>query len=103
MRAVRRWLGCLAVAAGCSGERIAECDAMLATVEKIGACGRLDPTQRAQLEQAVRSIKDALDRLEDVGPNRAPAQVLDEAKRTCAKQDAAIRQGYEKGPPECLR
>jgi hypothetical protein len=98
-----RWLGCLALAAGCSGERVAECDAMLETVEKVGACDRLDTTQRAQIDQAVRSIRDALDRLEDVGPGRAPAALLSEAKATCAKQNEAIRQVYEKVAPECLR
>ena len=97
------WIAWLVLAAGCSGERIAECDAMLATLEQASACGRLDATQRAQLDQGVRSIKDALDRLEDVGPGRAPAELLDETKRTCAKQDAEIRQLYEKVAPDCLR
>jgi hypothetical protein len=93
----------LALAAGCRGERVAECDAMLAVVERVGACGRLDATQRAQIDQAVRAIRDALDRLEDVGPDRAPADLLNETKVTCARQEAAIRQVYEKDVPECLR
>lgn len=92
-----------AAAAGCGGERIAECDAMLATVEKVRACDRLDPTQRTQVEHAVRTIKDALDRLEDVGPDRAPGALLDETRRTCAKQDAEIQQLYQKVAPACLR
>jgi hypothetical protein len=97
------WLGCLALAAGCSGERIAECDAMVSVIEKVGACGRVDAAQRMQLEQVVRSIKDALDRLEDVGPGRTPPALLDETRRTCAKQEAELRQLYEKVAPECLR
>jgi hypothetical protein len=92
-----------ALAAGCSGERVAECDAMLVTVEKITACDRLEPTQRTQIDQAVRTMKDALDRLEAVGPDRAPADLLAETKRTCARQDAEIRQLYEKVAPACLR
>ncbi len=100
---MRSWLPCLVLAAGCGGERIAECDAMLATVEQVAACDRLDATQRTQVDQAVRSIKDALDRLEEVGPDRAPAELLGEARRTCAKQDAELRQLYEKVAPECLR
>jgi hypothetical protein len=101
---VRRWLCCLALAAGCgSGERIAECDALLATLEKAGTCGRIDGSQRQQVDQAVRSIKEGLDLLEDVGPSRAPAALLDETKRTCARQDAEIRRLYEKDAPECLR
>lgn len=100
MRGLLAWL---ALAAGCGGERIAECDAMLATVEQVRACDRLDPNQRAQVEQIVRTIRDALDRLEDVGPDRAPAQLLDEARRTCAKQDADLRQLYAKVAPGCLR
>jgi len=103
---MRRWLGWfgwLLLAAGCSGERVAECDAMLATVQQVLACGRLEPTQRTQVHQAAQSIEDALDRLEDVGPSRAPAELLHEAARTCAKQAAELRQLYEKVAPECLR
>jgi hypothetical protein len=101
---MRSWLACLVLAAGCGGgERVVECDAMLATVEKASACGRLDATQRTQVDHAVRLIKDALDRLEDVGPGRAPAELLDETKRTCLKQEAEVRNLYEKVAPECLR
>ncbi|HWO26528.1 MAG TPA: hypothetical protein VNO30_47695 [Kofleriaceae bacterium] len=91
--------------AGCSGggERVAECDALLATLEKARACGRLEPSQRSQVGHTVRSIKEALDRLEEVSPNRAPATVLEEARRTCARQDAEIRRLYEKDAPECLQ
>jgi hypothetical protein len=97
------WAALAALAVGCGGERVAECDAMMATVEKVRACDRLDATQRVQLEQSARMIKDALDKLEDVGPGRAPPELLDETKRTCAKQDAQIRQLYEKVAPVCLR
>lgn len=93
----------LLLAAGCSGERVPECDALLATVERVAACDRLDATQRTQVEQSVRSIKDALDRLEDVGPDRAPAELLGQAKQACGKQDAELRLLYEKVAPECLR
>lgn len=101
---MRGWLPCLVCVCACGGgERIAECEAMLATVDRIAACGRLDTTQRAQIEHAVRSIKEALDRLEDVGPGRVPGNLLDEAKRTCVKEDEEIRQLYEKVAPDCLR
>jgi hypothetical protein len=94
-----------ALAAGCGGggERVAECDALLGTVQSAATCGKLDRAQRTQLDQAAQSIKDALDRLEAVGPGRAPAELLNEAKRTCAKQDDEIRRLYEKVAPECLR
>ncbi len=101
---MRGWLPCLVLACACGGgERIAECDAMLATIERVGACGRLDATQRAQIDHAVRTIKEALDRLEDVGPGRAPAHLVDEARSTCAKEDAEIRRLYENVAPDCLR
>jgi len=100
---MRRWLGCVVLAAGCSGERIAACDALLATVEQVLACDRLEASQRTQVDQAVRSIRDALDRLEGVGPSRAPTELLNEAERTCAKQEAELRRQYEKVAPECLR
>jgi hypothetical protein len=100
---MRGRLACLVLAAGCGGERVAECDALVATLERVSACGRIDATQRAQIEQTVRTVKEALDRLEDVGPDRAPADLLNDAKRTCAKQDAEIRQLYGKLAPDCLR
>jgi hypothetical protein len=101
---MKPWLPCLLLAAGCGrGARVAECDALLATVERVTACDRLDASQRTQLEQTVRSIKDALDRLEGVGPDRAPAELLEQAKQACAQQDAELRRLYEKGAPECLR
>ena len=102
-RAGRAVLCALALAAGCGGERIAECDALVATLEKASACGRLDASQRVQVANTVRSIKEALDRLEEVSPGRAPAAVLEEAKRTCARQDTEIRRVYEKDAPECLQ
>jgi len=89
--------------AACSGERVAECDAMLAVAQRASACGRIDAAQRMQVDQSVRTIKDALDRLEGVGPGQAPADLADEMKRTCAKQEAEIRRLYEKVAPECLQ
>jgi hypothetical protein len=88
---------------GCSGERVAECDALLSTVQRVADCPKLERAQRVQIDQAGRTIKDAIDRLEAVGTGRAPADVVNEAKRTCLKQDAEIRQLYEKVAPECLR
>jgi hypothetical protein len=103
MRRELAGLACAALAAACSGERIAECDALLATAEQVRACDRLEQGPRAQLEQSVRSIKEALDRLEDVGPGRAPAELLNETRRTCARQDAEIQKLYQKVAPGCLR
>jgi len=101
---MRRWLGCLALVAGCSGgERVAECDAMMATVARARACDRLAPAQRAQLGQSARQLEEALDRLADVGPGWAPAGLLEEAKRTCTRLDSEIRHAYEKDAPACLR
>jgi hypothetical protein len=105
LRALLLTAGALAAAlpAGCSRERIAECDALLATLEQVSECDRLEPGQRLQVEQAVRSMKESMDRLEDVGPGRVPATLLDETKRTCAKQDAQLRQLYANVTPACLR
>lgn len=92
-----------AALAGCGGERLAECDALLSTVERVATCGKLERAQRVQVDQTARTIKDALDRLEDVGPGRAPAELVNEARRTCVKQDEDLRLMYEKVAPECLR
>jgi hypothetical protein len=101
---MRRWLGCLALVAGCSGgERVAECDALMATVARAGACSRLPAAQRAQLRPSARQLEEALDRLAEVGPREAPAGLLDEARRTCARLDSELRQAYEKDAPDCLR
>ena len=94
---------CVLAACGGSGERIAECDALLAIVEQVRACDRLEVSQRSQVEQSVQLLREGLDRLEAVGPDRAPPALLDETKRTCAKQAAEIRQRYEKVAPDCLR
>lgn len=93
----------LAVLAGCGDERIGECDALRATVEQVAVCGKLERAQRVQVDQAARTLKDALDRLEDVGLGRAPAELVNEARRTCVKQDEDLRRLYEKVAPECLR
>lgn len=93
----------LALGAGCGGERIEECDALVATARRAALCDRLEQPQRSGVEQAVRLIGDAIDRLEAVGPDRAPPELLSEIRRTCQKQDAEIRQMYEKAAPECLR
>ena len=100
---MRGWALAIVLAAGCGGDRIEECDAMVATVEKVTACNRLDATQRAQIEQTMGSIEDALDRIGRVGTDRIPPELLGEARRTCAKQAAEVRQLYEKVAPECLR
>lgn len=92
-----------ALGAGCGGERIEECDALLATARRAVACDRLEQPQRSGVEQAVRLIGDGIDRLEAVGPDRAPPELLSEIRRTCQKQDAEIRQMYEKAAPECFR
>ena len=91
-------------AGGCgSGERIAECDALLTTVEKAASCPKLSWPQRTAIEASRAALADSLDRLEDVGPARAPASVLDEARRMCSKQNEDIQRMYEKVAPECVR
>jgi len=100
----RGWIALGLVAlAGCGGERLAECEALLSTARQVAACDQLDRAQRVQVDQAARAIDDALDRLEAVGPGRAPAALLSETQRTCARQDEEVRRLYEKVAPECLR
>jgi hypothetical protein len=95
----------LASAAGCDGDgpRLAECDSILATVEKVVTCRRLDDGQRGQLRQAARTLGDALDRLAGAGADRAPAELVSEVRRTCALQTAELQRVYEKDAPDCLR
>ena len=93
LRAALAACSVVASLAACGGgERVAECDALLGIVEQVRACDRLLASQRSQVEQAVQLLREGLDRLEAVGPDRAPPALLDETKRTCAKQAAEIRQ-----------
>lgn len=95
----------LALAAGCDsgGQRLAECDSFLEAAEKAAACRRLDAAQRGQLRQTARTLEDALDRLADVGADRAPAELVTEVRRTCALQAAELQRLYAKDVPDCLR
>ena len=93
------------LAVGCDGggARLAECDSILATVEKVLACRRLDAAQRGQLRQVARTFEDALDRLADVGPDRAPAALVTDVRKACALQAAELQKVYEKDSPDCPR
>jgi len=94
----------LAAAFGCgSGDRIAECDRLVAVASKVGACKKLDRAQRAQVDQAVTSIREALDKLDDVGLDRAPPGAVSATGQSCAKQAEDLRLLYEKLAPECVR
>jgi hypothetical protein len=88
---------------GCgTGDRIAECDRLVERVEKVSACPRIERSQRQQIEQAAKGIREALDRLSDVGFDKAPAGVVLTTRQSCTKQFEDIRQMYEKVAPECL-
>jgi hypothetical protein len=90
--------------AGCgSGERIAECDRLLEIATRASTCGKLDRAQRLQIENAVTTMRDALDKLEDVGVDRAPPAAVTTTRQSCAKQAEDLRQMYEKLAPECTR
>ena len=91
------------VLGACGGDRIAECDRLVAVADKIAACPRLDRVQQLQVEQTVSSLRDALGKLEDVGFDKAPAGSVDAMRQGCVKQHEALVQGYEKSAPECLR
>jgi len=95
----------LALAAGACGksERIKECDALVATAEKIEKCAKLDDKSRAQIKNATKTIKDALQMLDDVGgAGEAPKGQIDQLRQTCQSQHDSIVQLYKKVAPECL-
>ena len=93
-----------ALVAGCgSGERIAECDQLLAFAAKASACKKVDRAQRQQIDQAASTIRDSLDKLEDVGLDQAPPGAVTTTRQSCAKQAEDLRKMYEKLAPECVR
>jgi hypothetical protein len=94
----------LALGVGCSSKRIKECDALVATAEKLEKCDKLDAKSRAEIAGATKTIRGALKMLDDVGgADQAPADQVDQLRKTCQQQNDSIVSLYEKVAPECLK
>lgn len=96
----------LAVAAcssGGGGERVAECDQLIATARKISQCDKLEPKNRQQLQQTLKLLDDATDRLETAGVDQAPRELIESTRKTCSQQHEQLRTSYQQLAPDCLR
>lgn len=95
----------LALTAGaCSKERVKECDAFVATIEKIEKCDKLDASARDRIKGSAQMIKNALKMLDDAGgAGNAPEAQLDQLRQTCKSQHDTVVELYGKVAPDCLK
>ncbi len=89
---------------GCSKKRIAECDELLTTTEKISKCEKLPAETRKSVAEAGKTMKDALKMLDDAGGvGDAPKDLVDQLRDTCKTQHKTIVDEYSKLMPECVK
>ncbi|MGN6106891.1 MAG: hypothetical protein ACTHU0_17420 [Kofleriaceae bacterium] len=96
----------LLVVAACSGgngERVAECDQLIATARKISQCDKLEPKNREQLRQTLKLLDEATNRLEAAGVDQAPRELVEATRKTCSQQHEQLRTSYQQLAPDCLR
>ncbi|MBA3391383.1 MAG: hypothetical protein H0T89_02010 [Deltaproteobacteria bacterium] len=104
MKALIIAVSILGAGAACNKERIKECDALVATAEKLEKCDKLDAASRTQIKSATKTIRDALQALDDVGgASKAEPAQIEGLRTTCQTQNESIIQLYEKVAPECLK
>jgi len=96
-------LAVMIFAVACKHERIAECDALVKTGEKIEKCPKIPADKRADITDGIKKMRGALQMLDDVGgADQAPKEQVDMLRRTCKQQDDNIIELYKKVAPECL-
>ena len=99
------WVAVLFVAACGKPKHLPECDEFVATVDKIVSCKTLPASaDRAQLEQARKTITGAFDMMDQAGGiEKAPKDVQENLRSTCKAQNSAIVEVYTKVAPDCLK
>jgi hypothetical protein len=94
----------LGAAAGCSKKRVAECDAFVATIEKISKCDKLPAEQRTAVAESGKQIKDALKMIDDAGGvGDAPEDLVKTLRDTCKTQNTTVIEQFQKVAPECVK
>lgn len=94
----------LAGLGGCSKKRVAECDAFVATVDKLAKCSKIPEAQRTQLQASAKQIKDALKTVDDAGGfDSAPADLVKQMADTCKTQEKTIVDAMAKLDPDCVK
>lgn len=89
---------------GCSKKRIAECDDFAATVDKIAKCDKLPAESRKEIENASKTMKDALQMIDDAGGvGDAPQDLVKQLRDTCKTQQKTIVDEFSKLAPDCVK
>jgi hypothetical protein len=89
---------------GCSKKRIAECDALVDTFEKVAKCEKLPADTRKQVAEGAKTLKESLKMMDDAGDvGDAPKNLVDDLRNYCRTQDTAIVDEYKKLAPECMK
>jgi hypothetical protein len=92
------------VGAGCSKKRVAECDDFVETVEKIAKCDKLPEDQRKQVADSGKTIKDALQMIDDAGGvGDAPQDLVKQLRDTCKTQNTSVTDTFKKLQPDCMK
>ena len=84
---------------GCTKKRVAECDELLATIDKIVKCDKLPPESRKSLAESGKTIKGVLEGIDD----DARADVVQQIRDTCKTQNKSVVDQYLKLMPECMK
>ena len=88
----------------CKKERVAECDAFLATAEKLASCEKLPADQRKQMEAPAAQMRQALKAIDDAGGiGSAPKDMVETLRSTCKSQDDSVKKMFESIAPECVK
>ncbi len=89
---------------GCTKQRIAECDELVATADKIAKCEKLPAESRKSVAEAGKTMKDALKMMDDAGGvGEAPKDLVNQLRDTCKTQNKTIVDEYTKLMPECMK
>ena len=89
---------------GCTKKRVAECDELVATIDKIAKCDKLPAESRKAIEESAKTIKDALKLIDDSGGvGDAPADLVQQMRDTCKTQNKSVVDQHMKLMPECMK
>lgn len=97
-------VGVAVLALGCSKKRIAECDHVVETLDKMAKCEKLPPELKTAVVDAHKTMKDALQQLDDAGgAGNAPKETVDQLAKMCKTQEDAMVEQVSKIAPDCTK
>ncbi len=93
-------LGLTCSLTGCAKKRIPDCDSFVKTIEKIAGCSKVADDQRKTILDSAKTIRDALQMIDEAGGvGDAPADLVSSMRDACKTQDASLKQMYA----DCLK